>query len=96
MSPGGLWDAVAASQSPPPSRPPRFGLTDSRVNGDKEVSALWAWTAGHLQEHVPRLPGALADMGALRTPPASPPSPWQVKAGRNWLPPSQQVLHFQY
>lgn len=86
---------------PPLTRLRTTGLTHLRVNGDEEVFDLWAGTTSHLQEHVPRLPGALPDRGAQHENAVSalssaPQSPLQLKAGVSQAPRPQQMFHFLY
>lgn len=88
-------------QLPPLTRLRTTGLTHLRVNGDEEVFDLWAGTTSHLQEHVPRLPGALPDRGAhhenaVSALSSAPQSPLKVKAGVSQAPCPQQMFHFLY
>lgn len=51
--------APTAAPSSPHTPMPRSQIADSRVNDHQEVFDLRAWPAGHLEEHVLRLSGAL-------------------------------------
>lgn len=62
------WTACLPSHPPTPSQ-----CLCLRINDDKEVFALRAWTTGHLEKHIPWLTRALPNTAGGTLVPGHPP-----------------------